>query len=79
MPLEHHSLLKDFPELRDQIHHLKATDAHFAKLFNAYDTLEHEVYRIETGVTPASESYAEELKKQRLQVKDELYRLLTTS
>lgn len=76
MPLENHSLVKDFPELRDKIHLLKTKDAHFARLFNEYDEVEHAVHRIEAGAEAASDERLEALKKQRVNLKDNLYKLL---
>ena len=76
MPLENHSLAKEFPELRDAIHTLKTSDNHFAKLFQEYDKVEHEVHRIESGAESASDERLEDLKKQRLALKDALYNIL---
>lgn len=76
MPLENHSLVQEFPELRERIHTLKTTDNHFARLFAEYDTVEHAVHRIESGAEVASDDHLETLKKQRLGLKDELFGLL---
>ena len=76
MPLENHSLIKEFPEMRDKIHKLKTGDNHFAKLFVQYDEIEHIVHRIESGAEAASDDRLEELKKKRLSLKDELFNLL---
>lgn len=76
MPLENHSLVKEFPEMKDKIHKLKSNDGHFSKLFAQYDELEHNVHRIESGAEAASDDRLEELKKKRLSVKDELFGLL---
>ncbi len=76
MPLENHSLIQEFPELRDRIHEMKMSDTHFARLFDEYDVMEHNVHRIESGAEAASDERLEELKKQRLSLKDELFGLL---
>ena len=76
MPLENHSLINEFPEMRESIRRLKATDSHFARLFAEYDAAEHAVHRIESGAEPAADEYLEELKKKRLRLKDELFGLL---
>ena len=76
MPLEHHSQANEFPELKEQIHTLKTTNSHFAKLFDKYDEVEHQVYRIESGAETTTDEHLEDLKKQRLTLKDELYALL---
>ncbi len=76
MPLEHHSLLSEFPEHRERIHTLKTSDAHFARLFGEYDAIEHDVHRIESGAEAASDERLEGLKKQRLHLKDQLFAML---
>lgn len=76
MPLENHSLINEFPEMRERIHTLKQSNTHFSKLFQEYDTAEHAVHRIESGAEAASDERLETLKKQRLRLKDELYLLL---
>lgn len=76
MPLENHSLINEFPEMRERIHQLKTSDNHFARLFEEYDTVTHAVQRIESGAESASDVRLETLKKQRLSLKDELFSLL---
>jgi uncharacterized protein YdcH (DUF465 family) len=76
MPLENHSLVKELPEMREKIHQLKTSNNHFAKLFEKYDAVEHEVHRIESGAEAASDERLETLKKQRLNLKDELFAML---
>jgi uncharacterized protein YdcH (DUF465 family) len=73
---EKHDLVHEFPEHRDTIHNLKMTNNHFARLFDKYHEVDHEVHRIETGVENTSDDYLEERKKARLQLKDELYRMI---
>jgi uncharacterized protein len=76
MPVESHDLAHDFPELRAQIHKLKLEDAHFARLFSAYEALDREVRRMETDIEPVADKVVEEAKKKRLALKDELYKRL---
>ncbi len=76
MLTEKHDLLHEFPEHRDAIHELKVSDAHFARLFDEYHDVDHEVHRIETGIENTSDDYLEERKKRRLYLKDELYRMI---
>lgn len=73
---EKHDLVHELPEHRDRIHELKMSNNHFAKLFNEYHDVDHEVHRIETGVENTSDEYLEERKKLRLHLKDELYRMI---
>ena len=73
---EKHDLVHELPEHRDTIHNLKMTNNHFARLFDHYHEVDHEVHRIETGVENTSDDYLEERKKARLHLKDELYRMI---
>lgn len=75
---EKHDLLHEFPEHRERIHVLKLNDEHFARLFNEYHDLDHEIRRIEGGVETPSDEYLEGLKLRRLQHKDDLYRMIVT-
>lgn len=74
--LENHSLVKEFPEFSAQIHDLKTSDNHFAKLFAQYDEVEHAVHRIESGAEAASDDRLEGLKKERLHLKDQMFSML---
>lgn len=76
MLTEKHDLVHELPEHRDTIHKLKMTDQHFARLFDEYHEIDHEVHRIETGVENTSDEYLDERKKRRLYLKDELYRMI---
>jgi len=73
---EKHDLVHELPEYRDVIHALKTNDAHFSKLFDEYHEIDHEIHRIETGLETPSDDYIEERKKQRLQLKDELFAMI---
>lgn len=76
MKIEKHDLVHELPEYRDQIHTLKTSNQHFVRLFDQYHDLDHEVRRIEEGAETTSDDYLEERKKQRLQLKDELFAML---
>ena len=73
---EKHDLLHEFPEYREQIHALKTSNAHFARLFEEYHAVDHEIRRIEKGVETPSDDYLEERKKLRLNLKDQLFEML---
>ncbi len=69
--LEHHPLIKEFPEFRSQLYHLK-NDNHFAKVMTEYDELDKQIFRLEsTG--QFNDSELENLKKERLILKDTIY------
>ncbi|MBP0594811.1 YdcH family protein [Paraburkholderia sp. LEh10] len=65
-----------FPEYRDLISRLKTEDAHFARLFERHNELDHQVRNMETGVTPGERLSIEILKKEKLQLKDRIYVIL---
>jgi len=73
---EKHDLVHELPEHRDTIHNLKMTNHHFSRLFEEYHEIDHEIHRIETGVTNTSDEYLHERKKLRLQLKDELFQMI---
>lgn len=76
MQVEHHDLAHEFPEFKDAIHDLKLSNAHFARLFDEYHGLTNEVERLERDDLPASDLRVEDLKKQRVALKDQIYRML---
>ena len=73
---EKHDLVHELPEHRETIHNLKLNNNHFARLFDEYHEIDHEVHRIETGVENTSDDYLEERKKKRLHLKDELFQMI---
>lgn len=73
---EHHHLTQEFPEFKDKIHELKTSDPAFAELIDKYDTLDDEIYRIEEQIETPSDEYTEELKRQRVLLKDQLFQML---
>lgn len=77
MTIENHTLANEFPALKDRIHALKTSDHHFARRFNEYNDLDREVRRLEGENSPKADETMEDLKKKRLALKDELYRMLT--
>lgn len=72
MSLEKHDLIHEMPEAKEAIHHLKTSNHHFAKLFEEYHEVDHAVHRFETGAENSSDEHLENLKKQRLNLKDQL-------
>ena len=71
-----HELHQEFPEQAEKISALKVNNAHFARLADHYHSTNLEIHRIESEVSPASDEALEDLKKQRLQLKDEIALLL---
>jgi uncharacterized protein YdcH (DUF465 family) len=76
MQVEHHDLHNEFPEMNDAIVALKASNAHFARLFASYHRLTGKVEDLEEHDMPVSDFTLEDMKKQRVKLKDELYHML---
>lgn len=70
---EHHGLAHDFPDHRERIHELKMENAHFRKLMEQYDDVNEQVERLEQQGSPVADETLEELKKRRIQLKDDIY------
>ena len=65
-----------FPEYRDLISRLKTEDAHFSRLFERHNELDHQIRNMETGAARADSFAIESLKKEKLALKDKLYIVL---
>ncbi|EEG07777.1 YdcH family protein [Pseudogulbenkiania ferrooxidans] len=65
-----------FPEFRDRISQLKTEDAHFARLFDKHNALDQQIKNIEAHLEAGSAEDVENLKKEKLKLKDELYQIL---
>ncbi|MDO5769084.1 MAG: DUF465 domain-containing protein [Psychrobacter sp.] len=67
-----------FHEDRELISELKQSDAHFAKLFNEHNELDNEIDKLEKDVVKhaSREEEIEIKKRQKLKLKDEIYRIL---
>lgn len=77
MQVEHHDLPHEFPEFKQAIHDLKISSSHFAKLLDEYEGLTKQIEDLELEDLPVDDFTAEEMKKKRVKLKDELYALLT--
>jgi uncharacterized protein YdcH (DUF465 family) len=76
MPIEHHPLIEEFPEYKDRMHELKMNDAHFRKLAHEYEGIDKSIVRAEQGIEIVNDDYLENIKKERLYLKDQIYNLL---
>ena len=74
-----HALSIEFPELAAVVIGLKVNDPHFAHLLKKHDAIDEQITADETGVAPMGDVELEGLKKQRLHLKDELYRMATAA
>jgi uncharacterized protein YdcH (DUF465 family) len=65
-----------FPEYRDQITQLKSTDGHFVRLFDQHNALDQQIQRMVSHTEPSTPVQIEQLKKEKLLLKDQLYVIL---
>lgn len=65
-----------FPEFRDLITQLKSTDHHFIRLFDKHNEIDQQIKNMEARITSGTQEEIESLKKEKLQLKDELYAIL---
>jgi len=67
-----HDLRDAFPEHRDLLHRMKIENARFRALADRYHDVTRSILRIEEGLDPTSDERLETLKKERLQMLDEV-------
>ena len=81
MPMSHtpHELAEEFPDAGEEIHALKASDPHFARLADEHHDLNRQIHRMETDVEPTSDAAQGELRLKQLRLKDEIYARLKTA
>lgn len=63
-----------FHEHRDAIAELRQKDAHFNKLFERHNELDHEISNLESS--HADQFEIESKKKEKLKLKDEIYNMI---
>lgn len=68
-----------FPEFRDLISQLKGNDHHFTRLFDKHNELDQQIKNMEARIAPGTPEEIETLKKEKLQLKDQLYSILKTA
>ncbi len=75
--LEHHPLLKEFPEHKEIMHELKLSDKHFKNLADKYEAIDKHIFRVESEEEVLDDASLENLKKVRLQLKDEIHAIIS--
>lgn len=65
-----------FPEYRDLISRLKGHDVHFTRLFDKHNDLDQRIKNMEAQIQPSTQPEIENLKKEKLLLKDQLYVIL---
>ena len=68
-----HELSEEFPEHVADIAKLRQSDTHFENLTENYHTLNRAIHRAETNVEPTSDDHMNDMRKQRMALKDEIY------
>jgi uncharacterized protein YdcH (DUF465 family) len=63
-------------EYRDIISILKQKNAHFDKLFEKHNELDQKIKDIDEGREHASDMEVETMKKEKLSLKDEVYKMI---
>jgi uncharacterized protein YdcH (DUF465 family) len=63
-------------EYRDEISHLKQENAHFAKIFEKHNELDQKIEHADLGDIPMTDIELETLKKEKLLLKDEAYKMI---
>ena len=62
-----------FPEYRDLITKLKGNDAHFTRLFDKHNEMDQQIKNMDARIVQATAIEIENLKKEKLQLKDKIY------
>jgi uncharacterized protein len=65
-----------FPEYRELITKLKGHDHHFTRLFDKHNELDQQIKNMEAHIAPGTHEEIENLKKEKLHLKDQLYTIL---
>jgi uncharacterized protein YdcH (DUF465 family) len=73
----HHPIVREFPQHREIIRHLKRSDEKFRKAFDEYHSVDDAIYRIEEEIDFATDQEIEDLKLKRARLKDWIYHALT--
>ena len=65
-----------FPEYRELITQLKTSDHHFSRLFDKHNELDQQIKNMESHIASGTPVEIENLKKEKLALKGELYTIL---
>lgn len=73
---EHHNLKTEFPEFKELIEELHLNNKHFQKLEAEHHQIDKAIRRGEIGEAALCDDNLEDLKKNRLKLRDEIYTML---
>lgn len=65
-----------FPEYRELMSQLKGSDRRFTTLFERHNELDQKIRNIEAHIEHAAPAAVEDLKKEKLLLKDQLHEIL---
>lgn len=71
-----HELSEEFPEFAEKMHKFKTSDSHFTNMADEYHTINREIHRLEIGDEHMSHFDEEQIRKQRMLLKDKIYAYL---
>ena len=71
-----HELAQEFPQFTTLMHHLRQVDGHFARLCESYHAVNGEIHRAETDIAPVGDFRMQDMRKERMRLKDEIYGML---
>ncbi|MBV1866471.1 MAG: YdcH family protein [Marinosulfonomonas sp.] len=74
-----HELSEEFPDKVNELSSLKQSNAHFARLVDEYHEVNRDVHRAETNVEPTDDLHAAEMRKKRMVLKDEIWKMLSAA
>lgn len=63
-------------EYRDEISTLKQSNAHFSKIFEKHNELDHQVTNAIEGRLPLTDMEIDVMKKKKLLLKDEMHKMI---
>ncbi len=76
---EDHSLRQEFPKYIEQIEQLIKSDSNFAEKVAKYDAVDKEIRELELANAPIDDGAMHQLKHDRAELKDSLYRVLVSA
>ena len=76
---ENHSLINEFPQYQDIITSLTNSDLTFAKESKRYNALDKNIRVLELNNGPIDDAAMQQLKHERAELKDYLYRCLVAA
>jgi uncharacterized protein len=72
-----HELADEFPDETMLIARLAKTNYQFKRTASRYDAVNRQIFRIESEEEPTTDEVLENLRKERLKLKDQITRMLT--